>query len=193
MEMAQADWYTAQAEEVREKQRFIAAEAEVKELVLEKEKRGMELFRYEQAKRDAGDEFHHVYHFIGAVNDDTARKCMRQLTTWARMSPEGEPCSIEIIFNSPGGGIIAGMALFDHILGLREAGHHITTVAMGMAASMAGILLQAGNKRVMGKEAYVLIHEASFGVGGSMGQVEDEVEFVKKIQKRIVAIFCRAF
>ena len=189
MENAQAAWYMAQADEVRQKERYLNAEAAVKELVLQKETKGMETFMYEQEKKYAGDEFHHVYRFIGNVTDESAKKCIDQLSIWSRTSKEGEPCSIEIIFNSGGGSVIAGMALFDFIQELRGKDHHITTVAMGMAASMAGILLQAGDERVMGKQAYVLIHEAQFGVGGSMGQVEDEVEFVKKIQKRIVKIF----
>jgi ATP-dependent protease ClpP protease subunit len=58
-----------------------------------------------------------------------------------------------------------------------------------MAASMAGILLQAGDERVMGKETWVLLHEASFLAAGKIGEVDDTVEWVKKVQKRILAIF----
>jgi ATP-dependent protease ClpP protease subunit len=60
---------------------------------------------------------------------------------------------------------------------------------MGYAASMAGILLQAGEDRQMGREAYILIHEVSFGVAGKIGEVEDEVKFVKMVQKRVLDIF----
>jgi ATP-dependent protease ClpP protease subunit len=41
----------------------------------------------------------------------------------------------------------------------------------------------------MGHESYILIHEVSFGAGGKIGEVEDEVAFVKKIQSRVLDIF----
>ena len=139
-----------------------------------------------EAELLAGDKYNMVYQFNDSVGSTSVGNCIKQLTTWSR-THAGKP--IEIIFNSPGGSVIDGMALFDFILSLRNAGHDITTVAYGYAASMAGILLQAGTRREMGKEAYILIHEISTAVGGKIGEIEDEVEFVKKIQKRVVSIF----
>jgi ATP-dependent protease ClpP protease subunit len=81
------------------------------------------------------------------------------------------------------------MDLFDFIMELRRENHYITTAARGYAASMGGILLQAGSKRVMGKEAYILIHEVSTWAGGKVGEIEDEYLFLKKISERVVGIF----
>ncbi len=81
------------------------------------------------------------------------------------------------------------MALFDCIQELRRKGHFITTRALGMAASMAGILLQAGDKRVISREAYLLIHEISAGAVGKIGEMEDDMIFLNKIQGRILDIF----
>ena len=92
------------------------------------------------------------------------------------------------MFDSPGGGIIEGFSLFDQILWLRANGHQVTTIGQGMAASMAGVLLQAGDIRIMSPQASLLIHEASFGAMGSFGQVEDQVKFVKKLQERILEL-----
>lgn len=139
-----------------------------------------------EAWRLADNRFHHVYNFTEPVAGSSVGKCMTQLDVWKRIDPG---CDITIVFNSPGGSVIDGMALFDYILQLRDAGHKITTKAMGYAASMAGILLQAGDVRQMGREAYLLIHEISTVTGGTMGQIEDEVTFLKMIQKRIVDIF----
>lgn len=139
-----------------------------------------------EAWRLADNRFHHVYMFTEPVNGQSVSKCMTQLDVWKRVDPG---CPITIVFNSPGGGVIDGMALFDYILQLRASGHKVTTKAMGFAASMAGILLQAGDVRQMGREAYLLIHEISTVTGGTMGQIEDEVTFLKKIQSRIVDIF----
>lgn len=134
----------------------------------------------------AHDLYHRVYQFTGAVSDATAGACMDQLNIWRRTAP-GEP--VEIVFNSPGGSVIAGMALFDHIQILRAEGHHVTTTTYGQAASMAGILLQAGDTRVMGRESWLLIHEASFGAMGKIGDVVDTVEWVKRVCGRILDIF----
>lgn len=136
------------------------------------------------------DHYHYLYRFTEAVAAGSVRKCIDKLVVWQRQSAHlEEKPPIEIEFFSPGGSVIDGMALFDFIQQLRAAGHHVTTSATGYAASMGGILLQAGDKRVMGREAYVLIHEVSFGAAGKIGEIEDEVAFIKKIQDRVLDIF----
>lgn len=134
----------------------------------------------------AKDEHHRIYVFDQAVGSKTVTDCIQRLAEWSRIDPK---CNIEIVFNSPGGSVIDGMALYDYLTQLKAQGHNLVTSSLGMAASMAGILLQAGNTRRMGSEAWLLIHQGSFGAGGSVGQVEDTVEWVKKIQVRILDIF----
>lgn len=132
------------------------------------------------------DVYNYTYRFTSEVNEETVKTCIDKLTFWHRTNAE---CDIEIVFNSPGGSVFAGMDLFDFILELRRQGHYITTAARGMAASMGGILLQAGTKRIMGKEAYILIHEVSTWAGGKVGDLEDEVKFLQRMSERIVDIF----
>ena len=134
----------------------------------------------------ASNKFHHVYAFNDQVAEASVNCCIGQLNVWSRIDP---CCDIEIIFNSPGGSVTQGMALYDYLQTLRRKGHKLTTVAMGMAASMAGILLQAGDVRAIGAESYVLIHEISTGAVGKIGEIEDTVTFVKMIQKRVLDIF----
>jgi len=169
----------ANAKKAEAEARKTMAEAEREEISLAKDRR-------QEEEALATDKYHYVYAFTETVSSSAVERCIGQLNLWIRTDPK---CSIEIIFHSPGGEVIAGMALFDFIQRVRAGGHHVTTMALGMAASMAGILLQAGDKRVMGREAWVLIHEASFGTVGKIGEVEDMVEWVKKVQKRILDIF----
>lgn len=140
----------------------------------------------EQKAELARNKYFHVYNFTNAVDSGSSQKLMDELNVWSRMDPG---CEMEIVFSSPGGSVIDGMALFDFIQQIRKRGHRVTTGAIGYAASMAGILLQAGDVRWLGKESYILIHEVSFGAGGKIGEVEDEVKFVKKIQERVLSIF----
>lgn len=161
--------------------------AETRKAEADAEKAEIELAeaRDKERSRKAGDSFHHIYAFNAVVAESSVRSCMNRLAEWSRNEPK---CAIEIVFNSPGGNVIDGFALFDYILMLRTMGHQVTTTGLGMAASMAGILLQAGDRRVMGSEAWLLIHQGSFGAVGSVGEVEDTVEWVKRIQKRILRI-----
>lgn len=148
----------------------------------------LELADAEEADRrsHAADDYHHTYRFNDAVTATSVRNCLSKLSVWDRIDPG---CDIEIIFNSPGGSVIDGFALWDTLIALRTAGHRLTTVCRGMAASMAGILLQAGDVRVMGAESVLLVHEISFGAGGKIGEVEDEVAFAKMLTRRVLHIF----
>lgn len=172
--------FEAEAELAKAQARLASAEAEYHELKVADVRR-------KHADELAADRHHHFYAFNEAFSAASTRKCIDQLATWARQSDE--PLDIEICFNSPGGSVIDGMALWDFIKTIQVRGHKVTTSTIGMAASMAGILLQAGDVRVMGAESYLLIHEVSFGAGGKIGEVEDEVAFVRKIQDRVVRIF----
>lgn len=127
-----------------------------------------------------------VYHFNGPVNGPKVEHAISTLTVWHRLFP-GE--DFKIVFHSPGGSVFDGMALFDHVTYLRGQGHKITTIAQGYAASMGGILLQAGDVRAMGKESYVLIHEISTVAIGKASELEDEVAFLKKMGERVIKIF----
>jgi len=147
--------------------------------------------QYEENKRAtdnmlSSDSYHHVYQFNTDVNDITVAVCMTTLSRWARQDAK---CAIELVINSPGGNITEGFALFDHIQDLRRQGHRITTKSVGMAASMGGILLQAGDVRSMGREAWLLIHEASFQAVGKVGEVKDTAEWINKMCERVIDIF----
>lgn len=177
---------TAEAEKVRAEGRKFAAEAEEVELRLGKARHESDREDEKRKKELAGHEYHHVYPFNGAITGDSVAKCMAQLTQWNRNDPG---CDIEIIFNSPGGEIVNGMALWDYIKFLQANGHRVTTSTIGYAASMAGILLEAGDVRIMGRESWLMIHEASFGAQGKIGDVEDTVKWVNMVQDRILDIF----
>lgn len=171
---AQARWYDAEAAK-------FAAEARVAELEAAQKERG-------RREADAADVHHHVYRFTGSVGKDSVEKCMSKLTEWHRLDPK---CDIEVVFFSPGGDVISGFALFDHLRWLSREGHLITTGCTGMAASMGGVLMQAGDKRWASGQSWYMIHRAAFGAAGKTFEVEDEVEWVKRIEKRICDIFVK--
>jgi len=162
------------------------AEAEQAELELKKTKLDYEVKVEQRNKSKAVDEENFLYRFGQEVSSTSVKACMSKLTEWHRINPD---CDIEIVFSSPGGSIIDGFELFDYIQHLRNQGHHVTTGTLGMAASMAGILLQAGDTRWIGHQAWMMIHRAAFGAYGKTFEVEDEVKLVKRMEERILDIF----
>lgn len=134
----------------------------------------------------ASDHFHHVYYFGESVDSKSVEKCMSTLDLWDRTEPG---CEITIVFNSPGGTIFDGLAMFDHIQFIKRQGHKVVTLAEGMAASMAGILLQAGTTRVITREAWVLIHQVQASMMGNWGQIEDRMKLLNRVQQRVLEIY----
>lgn len=190
---AEAKYLEAQARREKAEERRAEAEAALAEAEARKEAAyaEQEEISLRKDQRDEKDELskdhhQHIYTFDTKVSDDTVKACINRLNTWSRQDPG---CSIELQINSPGGDIIAGLALIDSLRLLQERGHHITTVALGAAFSMGGVILQAGNVRAMGKNSILLLHEGSMGAIGDFGQVEDRVKLMELLHERILTIF----
>lgn len=140
---------------------------------------------YRRRKDRAANEANYVYHFHFGVDDSSVPKAIEELSKWSRMSP-GEP--IRIVFTSPGGGVLNGFALYDFIQSLRRAGHEVTTENLGFAASMGGILLQAGDKRVASKHSWMLIHEVSTLIAGKSSDLADNQKFIDRLEAKVLGI-----
>jgi len=183
---AKAKAALAEAAKLRSEALKAATEAAQAEVALKTQQLAYEKVVEAEEKRRTDNDFYHILEFDGPVLEATVQAAMATLDWWKRIEPG---CDITIVFSSPGGDVIAGMALFDYLMELRKEGHKLTTVARGYAASMAGILLQAGTVRQCGRESYVLIHEITAAVRGKVGEIEDEMIFIKKIQSRVLDIF----
>jgi ATP-dependent Clp endopeptidase proteolytic subunit ClpP len=186
--LAEARAKQAIAEAVKAEAEADKASAEAEGARLDNALVTIEVAQVQRKEREAlaDNKYHHVYMFDQPVMGGSVSSCIAQLKIWERTDPK---CAVEIQFNSPGGFVIDGMYLFDYIQKLRREGHKVTTVTFGMAASMAGILLQAGDERQMGAEAYILIHEIAAGAVGKVGEMEDEMAFIHMIGERILDIF----
>ncbi len=175
--------HTADTREIEIKK--AEAELDLKQLEVTTAQINLTKLTDEERERIAREN-HFVYRFTGVVDQKSVTQCIEKLDLWSDMHP-AEP--LEIVFTSPGGSVYAGMALFDHIQLLSRKGHHITTGAEGYAASMAGILLQAGDLRWQGQESYALIHEVRTMDWGTTSALADTVEHLKRMEKRVIRIF----
>lgn len=115
--------------------------------------------------------------FLGTpVNDVVANSIIAQLLFLAAQDPEKD---ISIYINSPGGSITAGMAIFDTMQFIKP---DVSTICVGMAASMGAFLLAAGakGKRYALPNSEVMIHQP---LGGAEGQASDIEIRAKRILK----------
>jgi ATP-dependent Clp protease, protease subunit len=102
------------------------------------------------------------------VDDQVANRLCAQLLL---LSAEDPRADISLYINSPGGSVIAGLAIYDT---MRLIPNDVSTLAMGLAASMGQFLLCAGarGKRYSLPHAQVLMHQGSAGFGGTAADVE---------------------
>ncbi|SEC39827.1 ATP-dependent Clp endopeptidase proteolytic subunit ClpP [Paenibacillus sp. GP183] len=115
--------------------------------------------------------------FLGTgVNDVVANSIIAQLLFLAAQDPEKD---ISLYINSPGGSITAGMAIYDTMQFIKP---DVSTICVGMAASMGAFLLTAGaiGKRYALPNSEVMIHQP---LGGAEGQASDIEIRAKRILK----------
>jgi ATP-dependent Clp protease protease subunit len=125
----------------------------------------------------------------GQVDDKSARYVIDRLMLMEAKDPGKE---ITLIINSPGGYVTAGFALLDCMNSISSP---VSTVCMGLAASMGSILLSAGEKgrRFIYPLAKVMIHQPSGGARGQSSDIEiqaREILKTKEIGARIIAENC---
>ena len=102
------------------------------------------------------------------VDDPVANRLCGQLLL---LSAEDPRAPISLYINSPGGSVSAGLAIFDT---MRLIPNDVSTLALGLAGSMAQFLLSAGTpgKRYCLPHAQILMHQGSAGFGGTAADVE---------------------
>ena len=107
-----------------------------------------------------------VIFLVGPVNDKTANLVVAQLLFLESENPDKD---ISFYINSPGGSVTAGMAIYDTMQFIKP---DVSTLCVGMAASMGAFLLSAGTKgkRFSLPNSRVMIHQPS---GGAQGQASD--------------------
>ena len=127
-----------------------------------------------------------LFKLLGPVEEHRVHNLIRDIDTWSHNHP-AEP--ITLMIDSPGGAVTDGFALYDYLDGeIKSRGHHITTKAYGMAASMGGVMLQVGDRRTMSPRSRLLIHEVQAIVAGSFSQMEDDQKFNEGLQNDCLAI-----
>ena len=123
----------------------------------------------------------------GEVNDDVANSIIAQMLFLEADDPDKD---IYLYINSPGGSVTAGLAIYDTMQYLRC---QVSTICVGLAASMGAFLLAAGakGKRKCLENAEIMIHQPSGGAQGKATDISIVAEQILKIKKRLNEILAQ--
>jgi len=122
-----------------------------------------------------------VIFLVGPVNDHTANLIVAQLLFLESENPDKD---ISLYINSPGGSVSAGMAIYDTMNFIKPA---VSTLCIGMAASMGAFLLAAGakGKRFSLPNSKVMIHQPLGGTQGQATEIEIAAREILKTRERL--------
>ncbi len=125
-----------------------------------------------------------VVFLVGEVNDHTANLIVAQMLFLESENPDKD---IHFYINSPGGSISAGMAIYDTMQFIKP---QVSTLCIGMAASMGAFLLQAGakDKRFALPNSTVMIHQPLGGFRGQASDIEIHAKYILSLRERLYAL-----
>ena len=122
------------------------------------------------------------------VNDTTASLVVAQLLYLEGQDSEKD---ISLYINSPGGSVTAGLAIYDTIKYIKC---DVSTICMGMAASMGAFLLSAGTKgkRLALPNSTIMIHQPSGGAQGQANDMRIHTEWILDVKKKLNQMLAEA-
>ena len=128
-----------------------------------------------------------IIFLTGPVEDGMASLITAQLLFLESENPKKE---IAMYINSPGGIVTSGMAIYDTMQYIRSP---VSTVCIGMAASMGSFLLQAGEKgqRIALPNARIMLHQPSGGFRGQASDIERHAEDILKTKRRLNELYTK--
>lgn len=126
--------------------------------------------------------------FLGTpVDDNVANIIIAQLLFLESQDPKKD---IKLYINSPGGSVTAGMAIYDTIQYIKP---DVTTICIGMAASMAAVLMASGKKgkRFVLPNSEIMIHQVMGGMEGQAADIKIRAERILRIKDRLNDILAK--
>jgi ATP-dependent Clp protease, protease subunit len=128
-----------------------------------------------------------IVFLVGPVNDTAANLIVAQMLFLESENPDKD---IHFYINSPGGSVSAGMAIFDTMQFIKP---DVSTMCVGMAASMGAFLLAAGakGKRFALPNSTILIHQPSGGFQGQVSDIERHAQYVIDLKRRFITLMAQ--
>lgn len=148
-------------------------------MVIEQSGRGERSFDiYSRLLRD------HVVFLVGPVTDQSANLVVAQLLFLESENPDKD---ISLYIDSPGGSVYAGLSIYDTMQFIKP---DVSTICLGMAASMGAFLLAAGakGKRFALPNSRIMIHQPSGGTNGTAADIEIQAKEILELRSRLNTI-----
>ena len=125
-----------------------------------------------------------IIFLVGPIDDHMANLVVAQLLFLESENPEKD---IHLYINSPGGSISAGMAIYDTMQFIKP---EVSTLCIGMAASMGAFLLQAGakDKRFALPNSTIMIHQPLGGFQGQATDIEIHAKYILSLRSRLYTL-----
>ena len=122
-----------------------------------------------------------IIFLTGEINDSVANTVVAQLIYLESKNPDKD---ISLYINSPGGSVSAGLAIFDTI---RYIKCDVSTICIGLAASMGAFLLASGTKgkRYALPNSEIMIHQPLGGAQGQASDIEIQARHIQQIKEKI--------
>lgn len=130
-----------------------------------------------------------IFTFHRRVDTKSLNRLYRCMRLWHDYDRNG---SWKIYLNSVGGESWAGIGIIDELIAqsLRGGGtHHVTILVRGVAASAAGMILQAADHRVVGQNSQIMVHKGSSGICGTADDIADEHAWWQASVDQMIALF----
>lgn len=176
---AEVEWFQARTKEALEQAKLHEAHRKLDELEYKRKSSDLEY-------TDACDIHHRFFTFDMPISDAAVMQWGMELRSDYRRNGKG---LVTINMNSPGGSIYDGFDLMDEMASHQANGVKYEIRVRGMAASMAGVILQQADERVCGANSHIMIHRASAFLMGNSANLEDNLERIKLLEGRIQKIF----
>lgn len=148
-------------------------------MVIEQSGRGERSFDiYSRLLRDL------VVFLVGPVTDQSANLVVAQLLFLESENPDKD---ISLYIDSPGGSVYAGLSIYDTMQFIKP---DVSTICLGMAASMGAFLLAAGakGKRFALPNSRIMIHQPSGGTNGTAADIEIQAKEILELRSRLNTI-----
>jgi len=128
-----------------------------------------------------------IIFLAGPIDDALSNLIIAEILLLASKDSEKD---IKLYINSPGGSVTAGLAIYDT---MQYISCDITTICIGMAASMAAVLLAAGaeNKRFALPNSEVLLHQVAGGITGQASEIEIGARQILKMKHKLNQILAK--
>ena len=128
-----------------------------------------------------------IIFLTGEINDQVANLIVAQLIYLEGKSPDKD---IYLYINSPGGSVSAGLAIYDTMNYIKC---DVTTICVGIAASMGAFLLSSGakGKRFALPNSEVMIHQPLGGIEGQATEIKIQARHIQRTKKKINEILCK--